>query len=118
MNRRRFVHLVVGGAVLSLSAALAAQGGTRAIAIRARKFEFSPREITLRTGQPATLALTSDDFAHGFSIPDLGVRADLVPGRTIEVTIAPTKEGRYSFLCDNFCGEGHDQMGGVLIVTR
>jgi heme/copper-type cytochrome/quinol oxidase subunit 2 len=26
----------------------------------------------------------------------------------IEVAITPTKEGRHHFLCDNFCGDGHD----------
>jgi heme/copper-type cytochrome/quinol oxidase subunit 2 len=26
-------------------------------------------------------------------------------------------EGRYHYLCDNFCGDGHDRMSGILIVT-
>ena len=87
------------------------------VAVHARKFEFSPSEITVTTGRPLTLAVTSADFAHGFGLPDFGVRKDLVPGRTIEFTITPTKEGRYQFLCDNFCGDGHDRMSGTLVVV-
>ena len=87
------------------------------IAVAARKFEFVPSEIKVRKGRPVTLALTSSDFVHGFSMPDFAIRKDLVPGRTIEVTITPATSGRYPFLCDNFCGEGHDGMSGILVVT-
>ena len=59
---------------------------------------------------------TSEDFAHGFNLPDFGVRKDLVPGVAVEVTITPAKSGRFHYLCDNFCGEGHDKMSGILVV--
>jgi cytochrome c oxidase subunit 2 len=54
---------------------------------------------------------------HGFSLPDFGVRRDVAPGAPVEVTITPAKSGRFHYLCDNFCGEGHDRMGGLLVVT-
>ena len=118
MDRRSFLQLSTGAAVASAFAALAAPATeTRYIAVHARKFEFAPSEITVTKGHPVILAVTSEDFAHGFSLPDFGVRTDLIPGRTIEVRITPMTEGRYHFLCDNFCGEGHDRMSGILVVA-
>jgi cytochrome c oxidase subunit 2 len=117
VDRRRFLRLTASGAVASAFTALAAPATeTRYIAAQARKFEFTPSEITVTRGQPVTLAVTSADFAHGFTMPDFGVRTDLIPGRTIEVRITPMTEGRYHYLCDNFCGDGHDRMSGILIV--
>ncbi len=98
-------------------AAAATGAGAQRVAVTAVKFEFSTPEIRVRKGQPVTLELTALDFAHGFSLPDFNVRADLVPGRKVEVTFTPDRVGRFVFLCDNFCGEAHDDMSGYLIVT-
>lgn len=88
------------------------------IALGAAKFEFSATEIRVRKGRAVTLVLKSEDFPHGFSIPDFGVRVDLVPGKTVELTFTPDRAGRFAFLCDNFCGEGHDRMTGMVVVTE
>jgi cytochrome c oxidase subunit II len=101
--------------------ALASTGSTatvQRIELSARKFEFSATEIRVKKGQPVTLLLRAEDFAHGFSIPDFNARADFVPGRSIELTFTPDRSGSFVFLCDNFCGEDHDFMTGMLIVTE
>lgn len=100
-------------------AAAVANGATGAarIALTAKKFEFSAKEIRLKKGKPVTFALTTSDFVHGFNVPDFNVRADLIPGKTVEITFTPDRAGRFAFLCDNFCGEGHDRMSGFLVVT-
>jgi cytochrome c oxidase subunit 2 len=41
---------------------------------------------------------------------------DLVPGRAVTLELPPLKPGRYAFLCDNFCGEDHEDMHGQLVV--
>ena len=98
---------------------VAAQGDNGArIELAASKFEFSAKEVRLKKGQRATFVLATSDFVHGFSVPDLGVRSDFVPGRRIEVTVTPERAGRFVFLCDNFCGEGHDRMSGLIVVTE
>ena len=51
----------------------------------------------MRKGVPVTLALTHSDFPHGFSVPDFGVRVDLVPGKTVALTFTPDKAGASSF---------------------
>jgi len=111
--------LLVVAAVCGLAGYYAAARGAGAqrVAITAAKFEFSAHEIRVRKGQPVTLVLTASDFAHGFDLPDFNVRADLVPGKAVTVTFTPDRAGRFVFLCDNFCGDGHDVMSGLLIVT-
>jgi cytochrome c oxidase subunit 2 len=84
--------------------------------ITARKFEFSVKEVHARKGEPLTVVVSASDFVHGFSMPDFNVRADVVPGKPAKITITPAKSGRYVFVCDNFCGEGHDRMSGVIVV--
>jgi len=94
-----------------------AQPAATRIELSARKFEFGQREVRVKKGQPVTLVLSGTDFVHGFSMPDFKVRTDVIPGKLTEITVTPDKAGKFHFLCDNFCGEGHDQMSGFLIVT-
>ena len=100
------------------AAAVMGETGAQRIALRASKYEFDAKEIRVRKGSPVTLVLTTPDFVHGFGVPDFNVRVDLIPGRTVEVTFVPDRAGRFVFLCDNFCGDGHDRMTGFLVVTE
>jgi len=70
----------------------------------------------VKLGQPIVLVLTSEDRLHGFKMPDLGIRADIVPGQETRVPLAPDRIGSFAFLCDVFCGDGHEDMAGVLVV--
>ena len=121
MSARRFAaQLLATAAACSALGYLGAgaafsQSGER-IQLTARKFAFSQPEIRVKKGRQVTLELTAEDFAHGFSVPDFGVRADLIPGKTVSVTFTPDRAGKFHFLCDNFCGDDHDSMSGFLIV--
>lgn len=88
----------------------------RVIKIVAQRFSYTPAEIVLKTGEPARLEFASRDFVHGFKVPDLDIRADLPPGQVTIVRLTPQKAGVYGFLCDNFCGAGHEEMSGKIIV--
>ena len=88
------------------------------IRITAKKFEYSPNEIRLKKGVPAVLELSSLDRVHGFNCPDLGVRADIIPGKVSSVRVVPQKAGIYEFHCDIFCGDGHEDMSGKIIVEE
>jgi len=105
-------------AVRAVSPALADESEERVIELVARRFSFTPGEIVVKGVGPVTFAIMSIDFVHGFNVPDLGVRADLMPGRVTKVRLAPGKAGIYDFLCDNFCGDGHEGMAGRLIVQE
>lgn len=101
------------------AAARAATADAAAVRIEltAKKFEFAPKALHVKKGSRVTLVLASPDFVHGFSVPDFNVRADGIPGKTVEVSFVADKAGQFIYLCDNFCGEGHDTMTGFLIVT-
>jgi len=107
------VALLAGSA---LGAARLAADAPAEIRIRAKKFEFHPDKVTTPVGRPVTLVLTSEDRIHGFKMPDFGLRTDIVPGQETRLTLVPDKPGRFGFLCDVFCGDGHEDMEGTLIV--
>ena len=88
------------------------------IKVTAKMFEFSPKEITIKKGIPVVLELTSLDRPHGFNCPELKVRADIKPGKASRVRIVAAKAGTYEFYCDVFCGVGHAEMRGKIIVVK
>jgi cytochrome c oxidase subunit II len=97
-------------------AAFAEDQAEPVIKITAKKFEFSPDVIRLKKGVPVILEFTSLDRLHGFNCPDLKVRTDIVPGKISRVRVVPDKTGTFPFHCDIFCGEGHEDMTGTIIV--
>ena len=86
------------------------------IKVSAKKFEYSPSQITVKKGVPVVLELTSLDRLHGFSCPGLGIRGDINPGKTTTIEFTPQTAGTFPFHCDIFCGEGHEGMTGKIIV--
>ena len=92
--------------------------GAQVIKITAKRFEYSPNEITLKLGVPVILELTSEDVQHGFSCPGLNLHAEIDPGRITRLCVVPKTLGRYDFHCDIFCGMGHGDMRGTIIVTN
>src|SRR5262245_20260469 len=114
MHRRTLVALLAGSA-LAGAARLAADQPAE-IRISAKKFEFHPNKVVARRGQPLVLVLTSEDRIHGFKMPDLGLRADIVPGQETRLALVPDKAGSFAFFCDVFCGGGHEDMDGTLVV--
>lgn len=101
-------------ALLALCGDASAAG--RVIEVKARRFEFSPAELRLKAGEPVTLRVTSSDVTHGFYQKELGIDAEIAPGRATEVAITPGKAGRFTVICDHFCGAGHGNMHLVVVV--
>jgi len=90
----------------------------REIHITAKKFEFAPETITLKKGEPVVLVISSQDRKHGFNLRAFGIRADVNPGGTARIGFTPNKTGKFNFSCDVFCGEGHEDMTGTIVVTE
>jgi cytochrome c oxidase subunit 2 len=109
---------VVFAALASLVAGtvISAAQSPRVIAVSVKKFEFSVKEITVRKGEPVVIEVTSEDRVHGFSLPAFGLRGDVVPGVVTRIELTPDKIGSFEFLCDVFCGDGHEDVTGTLIV--
>jgi cytochrome c oxidase subunit II len=91
--------------------------GERVVHVVARKFTYSPDVIELQLGVPVVIELTSADRDHGFSVPELGLRIDVEPGKSARVRVVPQKVGTFDFHCDVFCGSGHEEMAGRIVVS-
>ena len=117
IDRRAFL---AAGAALALGSfgAVAAKGRPRVIAMVAKKFEFVPAEIRVRQGETVTLRLTAPEVPMGINFADFGRRADIVPGKPTTLQLTPDKAGRFTFVCDVFCGSGHEDMSGTLVVAE
>jgi len=110
--------MVAGAALLAAAGAgVLAQGGERVIKVSARKFVFTPNEIKLRKGEPVILEFMTEDVFMGFNAPDFNVRMDIVPAKTTRLRFTPDKAGTFVFLCDVFCGDGHETMSGKIVVA-
>ena len=88
----------------------------RVVSISAKRFEFTPNQVTLKRGQPVTLRVAAEDRDHGFFQKDLKIALDLTPDHVSEVTITPEKTGRFVVICDHFCGSGHGNMKFAITV--
>jgi len=106
---------IVGGGMYGMVSV--AQSAEKVIRVTAKRFSYSPDTIALRKGEPVTLEFTTEDVLMGFNLPDLGVRADIVPGKVTRVHFVPDRAGTFVFLCDVFCGAGHETMNGKVVVT-
>ncbi|WP_243311888.1 cupredoxin domain-containing protein [Fundidesulfovibrio agrisoli] len=94
------------------------EAGVQVIRVTAEKFEFKPEKIVLTKGKPVVLELISLDRVHGFRCPGLGIRVDVAPNKVTRVPLTPDKAGSFPFVCDVFCGDGHDEMSGVIEVKE
>ena len=113
--RRRLLLLGAAGAGLALRAL--AQAPEDVIHVTARRFVFLPNEITLKLGVPVSLELVSADVVMGFNLPDFKLRTDIIPGQVARLRLLPRRTGTFTFLCDVFCGDGHEGMNGRITVT-
>jgi cytochrome c oxidase subunit 2 len=122
MNRRNLLRGAVGaltaaGALWALAAEPKPKEKEQVIRIAARKFEFLPHEVTLKKGVPVILEFTTADVVMGFNAPDFNARADIIPGQVARVRLVPDKAGSFEYLCDIFCGDGHERMSGRIRVV-
>ena len=120
---RRWKFLVANFVLITLAAAVSASTfparpapSPRVIEITAKRFGFSPQEITLKKGEPVTLRFTTQDVKHGFFSKMLKLDADIVPGKPAELTFTPQTAGKFVTVCDNFCGSGHGDMRMTIVV--
>jgi cytochrome c oxidase subunit 2 len=98
------------------SAVARADTGPRIIKITASKFQFAPKRIVLKKGEPVTLQLTSTDRIHGFLIRALKIDTDIVPGKAKDMTVTPQVAGTFKAICDHYCGVGHGNMKMTVVV--
>ncbi len=122
---RRFAIVALGAIAAGSFPGIANRCGSahaaeqaQVIEIKAKKYEFSPSEITLKKGEPVILRLTSEDRTHGFFIKPLKIDTDIKPGQATDITVTPDAAGEYVVICDHYCGTGHGNMKLKLTVVQ
>jgi cytochrome c oxidase subunit 2 len=73
-------------------------------------------QLVLPTGRQVDLRLRSQDVIHGFSVPEMRLKQNAVPGQTIHIHFTPSAPGDYAILCTQLCGLGHYRMAATLRV--
>ena len=90
----------------------------KVIEISAKKFQFTPSEITLKKGRPVILRMTSTDRVHGFMSKPFKIDTDIPPDKTTDVAITPETAGNFTIICDHYCGTGHSNMKMKVTVVQ
>lgn len=90
----------------------------RVIEVVARRFAFEPAEIEVVAGETVRLLVRSADGPHGFEIRPLKVKKEIPRGNTpVAIEFTPSSPGRFPIACSEYCGQGHDDMKGTLVVV-
>lgn len=76
----------------------------------------APAVIQAKQGELVTLRITAADSIHEFALPAYGIKEKVTPGHLTTVHFRVAQAGEFPFLCTAYCGIGHWQMGGKLVV--
>jgi len=69
-------------------------------------------------GRAVKLIATSEDVIHDVFMPEFRVKADVIPGRYVNIWFQATKPGRYHLFCAEYCGTRHSGMIGQIVVME
>ncbi|MBS3110060.1 cupredoxin domain-containing protein [Candidatus Woesearchaeota archaeon] len=100
------------------SAAPDATTPVKQFSVEAKQFEFVPGTLIVNKGDFVKLTVTSTDVEHGFAIPEFGVNVKLPPNEPQQVEFIADKSGEFTIMCSVYCGSGHREMKGLLIVNE
>lgn len=88
------------------------------INVTARKWAWSfqypngaiSEELHVPNQKAVRLRMRSEDVLHAFYVPAFRAKADVVPGRVVEMWFRPILEGTYDLFCAEYCGDQHSEM--------
>jgi cytochrome c oxidase subunit 2 len=91
--------------------------GTLTVTMVAARYGFFPPVIDVPVDTPVKFRIASADVLHGVHVPFTNAASMIVPGYVSEFTTTFPKTGKYSFLCNEYCGLSHDSMWSRLNVV-
>jgi cytochrome c oxidase subunit 2 len=95
----------------------APQAEPRVVNVIVRRFEFDPAVITVAVGEPVRLMVRSEDGVHGMEIKKFKVKKDIPRGgEAVIINFTPNAAGEFPIMCSEYCGDGHEDMRGTLVV--
>ena len=81
-------------------------------------FTWLPNEMHFKVGDEVTFFVTSPDVQHGFYIQGTNVNVQVIPGEVAKVKTRFKKPGEYLVICNEYCGIGHQNMIGRIVVEE
>src|SRR5262245_28635705 len=95
-----------------------AQGEPRTIEVIAKRFAFEPGRIEVAEGERVRLVVKSADGVHGVEIKKFKA-SKKVPrgGDPVTIEFVASAAGEFPILCSEYCGDGHEDMKGMLVVV-
>ena len=91
--------------------------GTLTVTMVAARYGFFPPVIEVPVDTQVKFRIASADVLHGVHVPYTNAASMIVPGYVSEFTTTFPKTGKFSFLCNEYCGLGHDSMWSRLNVV-
>ncbi len=91
--------------------------GTYQAVIVAQTWLWEPDTIEVPAGSEVEFVITSIDVLHGFHVWDTALNAMVIPGQITRVTQRFDNPGEFGIVCHEYCGIGHHQMFGKVVVT-
>jgi cytochrome c oxidase subunit 2 len=100
-----------------VAAAPTRQAEPRVIEIVAKRFAFVPSRIEVTEGETVRLVVRSADGMHGLQIKKFKVSEEVPRGsEPVMIEFTATAVGEFEIACAAFCGKGHEEMRGKLVV--
>jgi cytochrome c oxidase subunit II len=81
-------------------------------------WSFAPSEVRVPAGAEVTFLMTSPDVIHGFHVEGTRLNVMLLPGQVSRVEYTFEEPGEFLIICHEFCGIGHHNMWGKVIVEE
>ena len=94
----------------------AQSGEVKEFKMTAKQFAFEPSTIEVNKGDKVRLIVTSTDVPHGIAIKEYGINQRLDVGKPVTIEFIADKQGTFTAYCSVFCGTGHKDMKGKIIV--
>lgn len=94
------------------------ENGIRIVEVKAFRYGYNPDPIIVKEGEKVRLLLTSADVTHGFGIADLGINIKIPAKKTTVFEFIPKHAGTYHIHCTVYCGIGHGNMHGTLVIIK
>jgi cytochrome c oxidase subunit 2 len=96
----------------------AAASAPKTIEVVAKRFGFEPARVEVTEGERIKLVVKSADGVHGVEIKKFKVNKR-VPrgGEPVTIEFVASAAGEYPILCSEYCGDGHEDMKGMLVVA-
>lgn len=73
-------------------------------------------ELIVPVDKPVKLLMSSKDVIHSFFVPNFRIKQDIVPNRYQIIWFEATQTGTFNLFCTQYCGKGHSEMVGKVIV--